>query len=88
MNNSITEFFEWYVLQDNPIQGLHFDFQGRTIRLLLENYDDISHCFVEQTFIFKEVSLFTFSYPSDEFFLRCDPFIEPNWKKRLKMSTN
>ncbi len=68
LNDDIITFFEWYVLHDTPVRGLHFDFQKQTINMVFENYDDFIHDFIEGQFIFKKVHTFTFDYPVEDFY--------------------
>ncbi len=64
----IVEFFEWYDLNDTPIEALHFDFLNQSISLVMEDYDDQTEQVVPCTLLFKGVHKYTFDYPVERFF--------------------
>ncbi len=61
------EFFEWYNLYFLPVEKIEFDFQTRSMRLVLMDYETREDQEIDLQLIFKEVHKYTFEYPQDEF---------------------
>jgi hypothetical protein len=62
----VLDFFEWYSLHDIPIDGLCFDFEMQSMKLMLDDCDREAQS-VSLCLLFKKVSKYTFTYPMERF---------------------
>jgi hypothetical protein len=78
ISHPVEDFFRWYVLYDIPVKSVLINFENKAIEILIEDCDAESLA-VELRLILKNVSKFSFNYPSNTFLFAVKAIQSVRW---------